>query len=237
MIVQSKKEEFLQDKVNKQRFIHYLADKLERAGCSTDHTKQDADVFIVQTAVASARTKETVITGDDTDLLVLLLYRAEINTHDLFLASEPKQCSSKSKIWCIQQSKELLGIDVCDNIFIHAILGCETTSRLYELGKGLAPKKFKSNVLFCQQAGVFNSSWPVVKNDRGMAGEKALMCLYGGASDEGLNALRYKRFCEKVARSSLHHTWNHKPYLYFVKLCYFVVILQKKYKYIHPNNC
>ena len=61
MIVQSKKENSLQNKINKQRLIHYLADKLERAGCSTDHAKQDADVLIVQTAVASATTKETVI--------------------------------------------------------------------------------------------------------------------------------------------------------------------------------
>ena len=191
------KRGFLQNKINKQRFIHYLAGKLERAGCSTDHAKQDADVLIGQTAVASARTKETVITGDDTDLLVLLLCHAEINTHDLFLISEPKQSLSKNKIWCIQQSKELFGIDVCNNIlFIHAILGCDTTSHLYGLGKGLALKKFKSNVLFCQQAEVFNSSWPVVKNDIVVAGENALVCLYGGASDEGLNTLRYKRFCE-----------------------------------------
>ena len=50
-----------------QRFIHYLGDKLERAGCSTDHAKQDADVLIVQTAVASARTKEIILFGDDTE--------------------------------------------------------------------------------------------------------------------------------------------------------------------------
>ena len=88
--------------------------------------------------------------------------------------------------------------------FIHAILGSDTTSRLYGLGKGLALKKFKSNVLFCQQAEVFKSYWPVVKNDFVVAGEKALVCLYGGASDEGLNTLRYRRFCEKVAKSTSH---------------------------------
>ena len=99
----------------------------------------------------------------------------------------------------------MLGIDVCNIIiFIYAILGCDTTSHLYGLGKGLALKKFKSNVLFCQQPEVFNNSWPVVKNDIVVAGEKALVCLYGGASDEGLNTLRYKSFCEKVAKSTSH---------------------------------
>ena len=58
--------------IGKQRFIHYVAGKLERAGCSTDHAKEDADVIIVQTAVASARTKETIIIADGTDLLILL---------------------------------------------------------------------------------------------------------------------------------------------------------------------
>ena len=68
----------------------------------------------------------------------------------------------------------------------------------------MAFKKFKSKVLFCQLAEVFNSSWPVVKNDIVVAVEKTLVCLYGGASDEGLNTLRYKTFCEKVAKITSH---------------------------------
>ena len=57
MMIKSKKDEFLNSKANKQRFIHYLSDNLERAGCSVDHAKDDADVIIVLTAVASARHK------------------------------------------------------------------------------------------------------------------------------------------------------------------------------------
>ena len=58
IVNQSKKEQFLNNKTNKQRFIHYLGDKLERAGCSVDHAKDDADVLIVKTAVASARRQQ-----------------------------------------------------------------------------------------------------------------------------------------------------------------------------------
>ena len=76
MMIKSKKDEFLNNKANKQRFIHYLSDNLERAGCSVDNAKDDADVLIVLTAVASARHNETVLIGDDTDLLVLLLHHA-----------------------------------------------------------------------------------------------------------------------------------------------------------------
>ena len=106
MVLQSKKEEFLNNKANKQRFIYFVSDKLERAGCSVDHAKDDADVLIVQTAVGSARSKDTVVIGDDTDLLVLLLYHAEMNAHELFLRSESKKSApQQTRSWCIKQKK------------------------------------------------------------------------------------------------------------------------------------
>ncbi len=38
-----------------------------------------------------------------------------------------------------------------------------------------------------------------------LAGEKALACLYGATdADNSLDALRYRRFCEKVTKSSAH---------------------------------
>ena len=204
MMIKSKKDEFLNNKANKQRFIHYLRDNLERAGCSVDHAKDDADVLIVPTAVASARHKETVLIGDDTDLLVLLLHHAEMDAHDVYLTSEPKKSSQRNKIWCIRQSKQLLGPDVCDHIlFIHAILGCDVTSHLFGLGKGLAVKRIKSDLQFCQQAKVFNQVGQA-KDDIIVAGESALVSLYGGAKEEGLDVLRYRRFCDKISRGTSH---------------------------------
>ena len=132
--MKSKKDEFLNNKANKQRFIDYLSDNLEGAGCIVDHAKDDADVLIIQTAVASARHTDTVLIGYDTFLLVLLLHHAEMDAHEVFLKSEPKKSSQQNKIWCIRQSKQLLGLDVCDHIlFIHAILRCYVTSRLFGL--------------------------------------------------------------------------------------------------------
>ena len=203
MIIQSKKEDFLNNKINKQRFINYLSDKLERVGCSIDHAKHDADFLIVQTAVASTRMKDTVLVGDDTDLLVLLLHHADMNTHELFLAPEPKQASKTKRVWCIKQSKELLGPVICDNLlFIHAILGCDTTSRLFGLGKGLAVKKMKNDALFYEQAKVFNQTQQMAREDIIAAGEKAIVSLYGGVKEETLDTLRYRRFCDKVSKST-----------------------------------
>lgn len=202
MIIKSKKEDFLNNKTNKQRFIHFLSDKLERAGCSTEHAKHDADVRIVQTALASARTRDTVLIGDDTDLLVLLLYHADMTANELFLVSESKQATKSRRVWCIKQSKELLGPQICDNLlFVHAILGCDTTSRLFGLGKGLAVKKVKTDSLFREQSEMFHKS-EQTPEDITAAGEKALVSLYGGTKEEGLDSLRYKRFCDKISKST-----------------------------------
>ena len=86
------KDGFLNSKVNKQHFIHYLGGNLDRAGCIIDHhANDDADVFISIIGVASARHKDSVLIGDDTDVLVLLILRAEMDAQSVFLKSEPEQ--------------------------------------------------------------------------------------------------------------------------------------------------
>ena len=149
MMIQSKKEDFLNNKANKQRFIHYLSNKLERAGCSIDHVTHDADVLIVQTAVGSAQTKDTV-------LLVGGWHR---------LADSPTApCRNGrtrvvhgTRAWCMRQSRELLGPKLCDHLlFVHAMSGCDTTSRLFGLGKGVAVQKIENDPVFYNQAKVFS---------------------------------------------------------------------------------
>ena len=84
MLVTLKKDEFLSNQVNKQKFINLLSENLEHAGYSTRHAKGDADVMIVDTAITKARDQTTVLIGEDTDLLVLLLYHAEMDAKELF---------------------------------------------------------------------------------------------------------------------------------------------------------
>ena len=91
-------------------------------------------MLIAQTAVASAQAKDTVLIGDDTDLLILLLYHVEMDAHELFIAPKPKQSTKKKRVWCIKQSREFLGPTLCDHLlFVHAISGCDTT---YREGRG-----------------------------------------------------------------------------------------------------
>ena len=84
--------------------------------------------------------------------------------------------------------------------FVLAVSGSDTTLRLYGVGKGAALRKLRSDSAFKEAAYVFirqSSLEEIVA-----AGEKALCCLYGGRPNEGLDVLRCRRFCEKVATSN-----------------------------------
>ena len=85
-------------------------------------------------------------------------------------------------------------------LFIHAIFGCETTSRLFGLGKGIVVKKL-SDSHFYKSTETFTKK-NVSKEDVIFVGDTALVLLYGGSCAEGLDSLRYKRFCDKVPKST-----------------------------------
>ena len=79
---------------------------------------------------------------------------------------------------------------------MHAIFGCETTSRLFGLGKGIVVKKL-SDSHFHKSAETFTQK-NVSKEDVIFVGDTALVLLHGDSCVEGLDSLRYKRFCDKV---------------------------------------
>lgn len=93
--------------------------------------------------------------------------------------------------------KEKLSQEICRHIlFIHAISGCDTT--LYGIGKGLPLKNFVSDTLFREHVKVFDSL-PVSKEEIVKAGEQVIVCLYNWKPEEGLDGLRFRRYCEKVS--------------------------------------
>ena len=139
---------------NKQNFIDMLSHYLQLAGCLTEHAEEDADLLIAQRVVQSAATKNTVLVADDTDLVILLCYYADPDGFDLFMQCLTRGTTKKNRIWHIKVTQSELGADICNNILVmHAILGCDTTSRLYALGKG-----FTSSELFRDQAELDNSA-------------------------------------------------------------------------------
>ena len=76
--VTMKKDQFMANRQNKKRFISMLSEELAKKNCETHHASGDADLLIVQKAVQSATSCNTVLVGDDTHLLVLLCYHASL---------------------------------------------------------------------------------------------------------------------------------------------------------------
>ncbi len=106
------------------------------------------------------------------------------------------------RVWNITATKKQLGPEICTHIlFLHAILGCDTTSYIHGIGKGNSLKKFQSSQHFCEQTKVFDMQSASVK-DVVAAGEEAIVSIYNGKPQETLNTLRYKRFCKKVATNT-----------------------------------
>ena len=94
-----------------------------------------------------AENREVALIGEYTDFLVLLCYHANLEKNIIFFKTEPMQrLSSKGlRVWDIKETKELLGPNTCRLLpFIHALTGCDTTSRVYGISKGAALKKVDS---------------------------------------------------------------------------------------------
>ena len=105
--------------------------------------------------------KPTVVVADDTDILVLLCWHASTSTMSIYFRPEPRQVQKKApRSWNIAVMQTMLGPDLCSNIiFIHALLGTDTTSSLYEIGKQVSLKLMSTHPCFsnkrrCSQVGI-----------------------------------------------------------------------------------
>ena len=133
----SKKDLFLGNVENKQNFITLLANHLRNQDCKSIHDDNDTDTLIVQTAVQCSKTINTVLVGEYTDLLVLLCYNMNTDYHNIVFQSEMKASLRKIRIWDIKKTKTVIGQELCKMLpFVHTISGCDTTSRLFGVGKG-----------------------------------------------------------------------------------------------------
>ena len=156
--------------------------------------------MIVKAAVVCSLQINTIVVGDDTDLLVLLCYHCEFSSQDVFFQPEPKANTAK---WDLRKTKTVLGVKVIQVIlYVHAILGCGTTSRLHGLGKASALKMVKKNEQFLCLAHLVCGDAETSKEAIVMAGEDVLVYLYNGSEQDNLNSVRYNRFCEKVKSGS-----------------------------------
>ena len=74
--------------------------------------------------------------------------------------------------------QRVLGRAVGNNmLFVHAVLGCDTTYRVFSMGKGLSLKHIRSDNHFITQAEIFLQENATLA-DISSAGDAALVCLY-----------------------------------------------------------
>jgi len=152
------KNVFLKNNANKQNFIRLLAAYLTAWGITVTHTESDADMLIVQTAVEYSSWKTTYVIGEDTDLLVRLCFQAQLDSKKIFLRSDTKQAKIKH-VWDIQKTQSMLTPTTCELLpFLHALPGCDTTSKIYGVSKPAALKLLSTNKIFQENVRSFGTS-------------------------------------------------------------------------------
>ncbi len=196
----SKKEHFLANCDNKQQFIDLLKVKLNEHRIKTASADGDADTMIAKTGVQLSTLGRTHVIGEDTDLLVLLCHYCSDESKGLIFRSDRK--TAKSRVWDIDIVRRTLGTGLCHLLpVVHAIGGCDTTSRLFGVGKGIPVKKAQNDDYFKSQVQTLSNS-KVTAVEVETAGERAIVSLYGGKKTETLADLRARKFTEKVASSA-----------------------------------
>ncbi|WAQ93520.1 hypothetical protein MAR_005991, partial [Mya arenaria] len=104
--------------------------------------------------------------------LILLVHHTKLDSHDLFFQPEPKKTWNNPGVWKLKVLKQQLAPSMCTHIiFMYAISGCDTTSRLYCIGKGAALMEFITSYDFREQATVFD----IQTSDVVAAGDNALV--------------------------------------------------------------
>ena len=118
-----------------------LSEILEAMGCQVIHATGDANLLIAQTAVSVAADNITVVVADDTDVLIFPSYHYIDECQTLYFKPEAKRGSINTRIWGIRATGTALGFILCKQLpFLHALLGCDSTSRLFGYEKSVALK-------------------------------------------------------------------------------------------------
>jgi len=118
----------------------------------------DADVDIVKAAVEASCVHTTTLIGEDTDLLVLLLYYAHEHSKGLYFRSDKSKTDGTSTVYDINRLQQIIGHDMCAQLlFIHAVTGCDTTSRIFGVGKRLHSRSWLKATLFFGHVPIHSS--------------------------------------------------------------------------------
>ena len=212
--ISSSKDDFLRHDDNKQRLIDMLAQQLRRAEYDVLNAQDDADYLLATTAIETATSMPTVLVGDDTDLLCLLIHHgAERHLHQLTLKTSVKEkADDEPRVWNVQKLIERMGEDMAKRIlFLHAFSGCDTTSRIFIKDK-YPVLKLHDDKRFQQVADIFMDP-ASSKENVVAAGETGMILLYDGrqTKNTSLTQVRKEKFCDRTALSKMYVSTSAMP--------------------------
>ena len=141
--------------------------------------------------------------GEDTDLLVLLLYYPQGEVMNLYFRSDKPKADGTIEVYHINRIQEVLGHEICSQLmFIHAMTGSDTTSRIFGVGKKTAFQYLAKGdpvLRSCVIAYTIpNQTTEVIDN----LGCQAMDVLFGGNGTDSLATMRYNIFSKKVVSAS-----------------------------------
>ena len=112
---------------------------MENEGYFTVQSCGDADVLIVKQAIDYARVgRDVVVTGQDTDILVLLINHWKASMGDMVITIEKKLKKKACKKLLLGRISTLIdkkSIDQGILLLALAWTGCDTTSAIHQKGK------------------------------------------------------------------------------------------------------
>ena len=188
------KKAFLANGSNKQALIDVLAVEMAKADIIVKHSVGDADFKICMLACSSATSKPTAVVAEDTDVFQLLIHYADITDH-----SQNMYMVTAKQTICITDLKKNLDPALTSALlFLHAISGCDTTSRPHGIGKVTVLAKYQA---LAQCASTFMLP-TATKSAIVEAGDDALLVMYDCTTSPNLTAARVAKFQRRVATAA-----------------------------------
>ena len=141
------RETFLSNSQNKQQFINLISEAFIDKGINVKHAFADADELIASTVIQKAMHQNVCLIGEDTDLIVLIWQKWSSQCNAVTV-------QTRQRIWNIQALVESNSFQsfIC---LVHAFLGCDTTSRIFSIGKNKVLKDPDLCRTFAKEAEIF----------------------------------------------------------------------------------
>ena len=115
----------------KQALIDINSAKLKEKGFKAENCEGNTDTEIVQAVIGTSKYGSTTLIGENTDLLVILLYFMNPDNKSMFFHSD-KKARNLIQVYNINNLKLLLGEPSCSHMLF---LRSDTTSRIFGIGR------------------------------------------------------------------------------------------------------